>query len=88
MEATDHIKRRIERVQFETDRHVIVGNVSLPPEGYQSRFSDSLNRPDIAFIPIVDVTITPIEGGESVRHPFVLVGREHIKIAFPIEESR
>jgi len=85
MKAADHIKRRIERVQFETDRHVMVGNVSLPPEGYQSRFSDSLNRPDIAFIPIVDVTITPIEGGESVRHSFVLVGREHVRIAFPIE---
>ncbi len=58
----DHIERRVERVQFETDRHLIVGNVTLPPEGYQSRFSDSLNRPDIEFIPVVDVEIMPIEG--------------------------
>jgi hypothetical protein len=88
MEMGDHIERRVERVQLETDRHVIVGNVTLPPEGYQSRFSDSLNRPEIAFIPVVDAEITPIEGGEPVRHPFALVGKEHVRIAFPIEEVR
>jgi hypothetical protein len=87
MEAADQIERRVERVQFETERHVIVGNVTLPPEGYQSRFSDSLNRPDISFIPVVDVEIWPIDGaGEVVRRPFIVVGKEHIRIAFPIEE--
>jgi hypothetical protein len=87
MEAADHIERRVERVQFETERHVIVGNVTLPPEGYQSRFSDSLNRPDVSFIPVVDVEIWPIDGaGEVVRRPFIVVGKEHIRIAFPIEE--
>jgi hypothetical protein len=87
MEAADHIERRVERVQFETERHVIVGNVTLPPEGYQSRFSDSLNRPDVSFIPVVDVEIWPIDrAGEVVRRPFIVVGKEHIRIAFPIEE--
>ena len=62
MEAADHIERRVERVQFETERHLIIGNVTLPPEGYQSRFSDSLNRPDVSFIPVVDVEIWPIDG--------------------------
>ena len=75
MEAGDHIERRVERVQFETDRHLIVGNVTLPPEGYQSRFSDSLNRPDLTFIPVVDVEIRPIEGGEVVRRE---IGRAHV----------
>jgi hypothetical protein len=84
----DHIERRVERVQFETDRHLIVGNVTLPPEGYQSRFSDSLNRPDIAFIPVVDADIHPIEGGDSVHRDFIVVGKEHVRIAFPIEEVR
>ena len=88
MEAGDHIERRVERVRFETDRHLIVGNVTLPPEGYQSRFSDSLNRPDVTFIPIVDVEIWPIEGGEMVRHDFIVLGKEHVRIAFPIEEVR
>ncbi len=84
----DHIERRVERVQFETDRHLIVGNVTLPPEGYQSRFSDSLNRPDIEFIPVVDVEIMPIGGGEVVRREFIVVGKTHIRTAFPIEEVR
>jgi hypothetical protein len=88
MEAGDHIERRVERVQFETDRHLIVGNVTLPPEGYQSRFSDSLNRRDFSFIPIVDVEIRPIEGGEATRRDFVVVGKEHVRLAFPLEEVR
>jgi hypothetical protein len=83
-----HIERRVERVQFETDRHVITGNVTLPPEGYQSRFSDSLNRPDIAFIPVVDVEIRSIESGDSVRREFIVVNKEHVRAAFPIEEVR
>jgi hypothetical protein len=89
MEASgDHIERRVERVQFETDRHLIVGNVTLPPEGYQSRFSDSLNRPDFHFIPVVDVEITPLGGGETVRRDFVVLGKGHVRIAFPLEEVR
>jgi len=84
MEMGDHIERRVERVQFETDRHVIVGNVTLPPEGYQSRFSDSLNRPDVGFIPVLDVEITSLEGGESVHREFIVVNKEHVRIAFPI----
>ena len=86
MEMGDHIERRVERVQFETDRHVMIGNVTLPPEGYQSRFSDSLNRPDIDFIPVVDVEITPLDGGETVRHDFIVVHKKHVRIAFPIKE--
>lgn len=83
----DYIERRVERVQFETDTHVIVGNVTLPPEGYQSRFSDSLNRPDIAFIPIVDADIRPIEGGgEAVHRDFIVLGKAHVRTAFPLEE--
>ena len=86
MEAGEHIARRVERVQFETDKHIIVGNVALPPEGYQSRFSDSLNRPEATFIPVVDVEIRPIEGGETIRRDFIVVGKGHVRIAFPIEE--
>jgi hypothetical protein len=85
-ESGDNIERRVERVQFETDRHLIVGNVTLPPEGYQSRFSDALNRADIAFIPVVDAEIQPIEGGDVVRREFIVVAKRHIRISFPIEE--
>jgi len=60
-------ERRVERVQFETDRQRIVGDVTLPPEGYQSRFSDSLNRVDVTFIPLVDAEVSSIMGGEQRR---------------------
>lgn len=83
---TEYIERRVERVQFETDRYRIVGNVTLPPEGYQSRFSDSLNRGDVDFIPVVDAEIAPIGGGEVVRRDFLVLGKDHVRIAFPIEE--
>jgi hypothetical protein len=86
IEAGEHIERRVERVQFETDRYLIVGNVTLPPEGYQSRFSDSLNRGDVLFIPVVDVEIRPIEGGDVVRRDFIVIGKQHVRLAFPLEE--
>ena len=86
MEAADQIKRRVERVQFETDRHILIGNVTLPPEGYQSRFSDSLNRRDFSFIALVDVEIWPLEGGELVQRGLAIVNKQHVRLAVPIEE--
>jgi hypothetical protein len=77
--------RRIERVQFETDRQRIVGDVTLPPEGYQSRFSDSLNRVDVMFIPVVNAEISSIMGGDVEKRPFIVVCKSHVRIAFPIE---
>jgi hypothetical protein len=84
--AGPRIDRRVERVQLETDRHVIVGNVTLPPEGYQSRFSDFMNRGDVAFVPLVDVEVKPLHGGEPMRQDFLAVGKAHVRFAFTIEE--
>ena len=81
------IERRVERVQFETDRHVVVGDVTLPPEGYQSRFSDSLNRVDVDFIPIVNAEIAPLEGGEVTRRAFIVLSKAHVRLAFPLERG-
>jgi hypothetical protein len=80
--------RRVERVQFETDRQRIVGDVTLPPEGYQSRFSDSLNRPDVTFIPVVNVEISSIMGGDVERRPFVVICKSHVRIAFPVDSGQ
>jgi len=77
--------RRKERVAFETDRHMIVGDVTLPPEGYQSRFSDAVNRADVAFIPLLDVEISPLGGGQAVRRDFIVLAKAHIKLAYPLE---
>jgi hypothetical protein len=82
-----HRERRVERVQLETDRHRIVGDVTLPPEGYQSRFSDSLNRPDVTFIPIVNAEISSLMGGDVEHLPFMVVSKSHVRIAFPVESA-
>jgi hypothetical protein len=78
-------ERRVERVQFETDRHWIVGDMTLPSQGYQSRLSDSFNRIDISFIPLVDVEVSPLEGGGGVeRRDFMILSKAHIRLAFPV----
>ncbi len=87
MERQSGSPRRRERVIFETDRHHVVGDVTLPPEGYQSRFSDAVNRPDVAFIPLLDVEITPLGGGETKRRGFIVLAKEHIRLAYPLDEA-
>lgn len=81
-------ERRIERVQFETDRQRIVGDVTLPPEGYQSRFSDALNRVDITFIPLVNAEVSSIMGGDIEKRPFMVVSKSHVRIAFPVDTGQ
>jgi hypothetical protein len=85
MESQPGSPRRRERVVFETDRHLVVGDVSLPPEGYQSRFSDAVNRPEVPFIPLLDVEITPLAGGQAVRREFIVLAKEHVRLAYPFE---
>lgn len=87
MEGHPGSPRRRERVVFETDRHLVVGDLTLPPEGYQSRFSDAVNRADVAFIPLLNVAITPLAGGEAVRHDFILLAKEHVRLAHPADDA-
>lgn len=88
MEGQPGSPRRRERVVFETDRHLIVGDVTLPPEGYQSRFSDAVNRADVAFIPLLDVEISPLGGGdEAKRRDFVVLAKDHVRLAYPLDEA-
>jgi hypothetical protein len=69
---------------FETDRHLVVGDVTLPPEGYQSRFSDAVNRAEVTFIPLLDVEISPLGGGQTQRRDFIVLAKEHIRLAYPL----
>ena len=85
MERQSGSPRRHERVVFETDRHIVVGDVTLPPEGYQSRLSDAVNRGDVAFIPLIDVEISPLGGGEAVRREFIVLSKDHVRIAYPLD---
>jgi hypothetical protein len=86
--GTGQQERRVERVQFETDRQRIVGDVALPPGGYQSRLSDALNRPDVTFIPLVNAEVSSLTGGDVERKPFIVLCKSHIRIAFPLDSQQ
>jgi hypothetical protein len=79
------METRTERVVLETDRHRIVGDVTLPREGYRSRLSDFLNRGDLDFIPIVNAELEPLNGDAPQTRSFVAVSRAHVRLAFPYE---
>jgi uncharacterized protein DUF6812 len=80
----DQSTKRVERAAFETDRMVVVGDVTLPPEGYQSRFSDSLNRDDLEFLPLTDCDVTSLVDGRTERRAFVMLAKRHIRVAYPV----
>ena len=83
MQEEDSVERRVERAVFETDRHLVVGDVTLPPAGYQSRFSDSLNRPDLDFLALTNVEMTSLTDGEVSERPFVVLAKRHVRLSYP-----
>jgi hypothetical protein len=76
-------ENRFERAVFETDRHIVTGDVTLPPEGYQSRFSDVLNRTDQEFVPLTNVEITSLADGTVKERPFVVLSKRHVRVSYP-----
>ena len=83
------METRIERIVLETARHRIVGDLTLPREGYRSRLSDFLNRGDVDFIPLVNVEISPLEGGGAgSERAFTAVARRHVDLAYPAAIGR
>jgi hypothetical protein len=78
---------RVQRIVVETARFRIVGDVTLPTEGFRTRLSDVLNRADTGFIPLVNVELTPTEGGSAQTIPFVAVARNRIEIAFEVDSG-
>jgi hypothetical protein len=78
-------RRRVERAVFETDRQLIEGDLTLPPAGYQSRFSDSLNRGDFEFVPLTNAKLTSLDDGKVIELPFVVLSKRHIRVAYPTE---
>ena len=73
---------------LETERHRIVGDVTLPAEGYRSRLSDLLNREGLSFIPLVNCQVADLNGGEPERRKFVAVARDHVQVAYEDFEDR
>jgi hypothetical protein len=80
----DSSSKRIERAAFETDRLLVIGDVTLPPEGYQSRFSDSLNRSDLEFLPLTNCEVTSLADGRTHEREFMLLAKRHIRLAYPL----
>lgn len=82
------MENRIERVVLETTQNRIVGDLTLPREGYRSRLSDFLNRGDLDFIPLVNVEVAPITGGEPEKRSFLAVGRTHVHLAYVASDGQ
>jgi hypothetical protein len=80
------METRVERVVLETDRHRIVGDLTLPREGYRSRLSDFLNRGDLEFIPLVNVEIHSSNGIPEEKRSFIAVARTHVQLAYPHDD--
>jgi hypothetical protein len=79
-------RRRVERAIFETDRQLIEGDLTLPPAGYQSRFSDSLNRGDFEFVPLTNAKVTSLADGRETEVSFIVLSKRQIRIAYPAEQ--
>jgi hypothetical protein len=77
---------RRERVVLETERYTIVGDVTLPAEGFHSRLSDLLNREGVEFIPLIDATVSDRNGEPAVQRPFIAVAREHVQLAYEAQD--
>jgi hypothetical protein len=84
-EQQDYSQRRTERAAFETDRLLIVGDVTLPPEGYQSRFSDSLNRAELEFVSLTNCEVTTLADGTTRHQDFLMLSKRHIRLAYPVD---
>ena len=87
-EQQDYSHRRTERAAFETDRLLIVGDVTLPPEGYQSRFSDSLNRAELEFVSLTNCEVTSLDDGTTRRQDFLMLSKRHVRLAYPVASEQ
>jgi hypothetical protein len=71
-----------ERIVLETERYRIVGDVTLPAEGYRGRLSDLLNREGVEFIPLANAVVSSRNGEEPADRPFIAVARDHVQLAY------
>ena len=79
--------QRKERIELETARHRITGSVTLSQNGFRSRVSDLLNASERDFIALTDVTLEPLDGGDSIQREFVAISRHHIVFVAPLRDA-
>jgi hypothetical protein len=82
-EASDPggMDHRRERIRIETERHRIVGELTLARDGYRSRVSDVLNAPERDFLTLTEVSVEPLSGGPTELYPYLTLARRHIVFA-------
>ena len=79
---------RLERIVVETDRYRVEGDVKLPQEGYRSRISDYINRPEQQFLTLINVELRSIDGsGRDWDTPVLMLARRHIRLVVPTSED-
>jgi hypothetical protein len=81
------VEQTTQRIIIETDRHRIVGDLSLPSDGYRSRLTDYLNAAEREFLALTDVEVTNLEGTPRVeKRDFIALSLRHVVLAMPAEE--
>jgi hypothetical protein len=70
------------RVVLETERYRIVGDVTLPAEGFRGRLSDLLNREGVEFISLENALVSSRNGSDPAERPFIAVARDHVQLAY------
>ena len=79
---------RLERIVVETDRYRVEGDVKLPQEGYRSRISDYINRPEQEFLTLINVELRSIDGsGRDWDTPILMLARRHIRLIVTTSED-
>ena len=79
--------QRKEQIELETTRHRMTGSVTLSQNGFRSRVSDLLNASEREFIALTDVTLEPLDGGDTIKRDFVAVSRQHIVFVAPVRDE-
>jgi hypothetical protein len=79
--ASGGMDHRRERIRIETERHRIVGELTLARDGYRSRVSDVLNAPERDFLTLTGVSVEPLSGGPTELFPYLTLARRHIVFA-------
>lgn len=78
---------RRERIRVETERHRIIGYLTLARDGYRSRVSDVLNAPERDFLTLTEVSVEPLSGGPTELYPYLTLARRHIVFAVAAAED-
>jgi hypothetical protein len=79
------METQTQRVVLETSTRRIVGDLTLPVEGYRTRVSDLLNRRDLAFLAVTDATLEELDdsGSKPASLDFVAIGIGQLEIVYP-----